>query len=110
MEQDLLSNIEKQINHTLHSSRFWSSGYSIRNNRLNGLYLRSENSEDRKIKKIPDIIVEAIYLETISFGINLIETIPENFGQLQRLRYCFLGNNLIAVSYTHLTLPTNREV
>ena len=92
MEQDLLSNIEKQINHTLHSSRFWSSGYSIRNNRLNGLYLRSENSEDRKIKKIPDIIVEAIYLETISFGINLIETIPENFGQLQRLRYCFLGN------------------
>ena len=55
-------------------------------------------------------LIEEIWDEQESFGENKPKRIITNFVNGEWIDRVYGGDNLKAVSYTHLTLPTNREV
>ena len=65
----------------------------------------------RLLKSFFHVVKE--YIEENTFNYNLKETMPhliKSFGRLQQTTAFIASKGLSAVSYTHLTLPTNREV
>ena len=62
------------------------------------------NLEDHLTLDIPSVVMVSDLADMM--GVNAVEVVKG----LMRGGYMFAVNDMIAVSYTHLTLPPNREV
>ena len=65
------------------------------------LWLKLQDFADTLSKSATEQVIEALKQVITDFNNNLTEQFGDNFKQL---------NEAVTVSYTHLTLPTNREV
>ena len=64
----------------------------------------------QKFIEIPNTIIREPVVN--DFGYDLLYDMAQQYGHAQLVWYALNGKRVVegAVSYTHLTLPTNREV